>query len=69
MYSSVKLKITDHHDIESKKEGKDQKSIQTSTTPELVYQWESNKLIIRHHKGEPRGQPWTNVFKSPDYSV
>ena len=24
------------------------------------YQWESNKLTVRHHKREPRGQPFRN---------
>ena len=43
---------------QSKKEGKDQESIQSSTTPDPVYQWESNKLTIRHHKREQRGQPF-----------
>ena len=42
---------------ESKKEGKDQESIQLSTIPDPGYQLESNKLIIRHQKQEPRGQP------------
>ena len=41
---------------QSKKEGKDQESIQSSTGPDPGYQWESNKLTIRHHKREPRGQ-------------
>ena len=40
---------------QSKREGKDQESIQSSTTPDTGYQWESNKLTIRHHKREPRG--------------
>ena len=43
---------------ESKKEGKDQKSIQSSTTPDQGHQWESDKLTVRHHKREPRGQPF-----------
>ena len=30
----------------STKEGKDQESIQSSTTPDPGYQWESNKLTI-----------------------
>ena len=42
----------------SKKEDKDQESIQSSTTPDPVYQWESNKLTTRHHKREPKGQPF-----------
>ena len=39
-----------------KKEGKDQESIQTSTTSDPGYQWESDNGTIRHHKREPRGQ-------------
>ena len=40
---------------ESKKEGKDQELIQSSTTPEPGYQWESENFTIIHHKREPRG--------------
>ena len=40
----------------SKKEGKDQYSIQSSTIPDPGYQWESDNVTIRHHKREPRGQ-------------
>ena len=43
---------------QSKKEGKDQQSIQSSTTPDTGYQWESDNVKIRHHKREPRGQPF-----------
>ena len=43
---------------QSKTEGKDQESIQSSTTPDPGYQWENNKLTIRHHNREPRGQPY-----------
>ena len=43
---------------QSKKEGKDQESMQSSTTPDLGYQWESDNVTIRHHKREPRGQPF-----------
>ena len=39
-----------------KKEGKDQESIQSSTTPDPGYQWESDNFTIRHHRWEPRGQ-------------
>ena len=35
---------------ESKKEGKDQESIQSSTTPDPGYQWESDNVTIKHHK-------------------
>ena len=42
----------------SKKEGKDQESIQSSTTPGPGYQWESDNVTIRHHKREQRGQPF-----------
>ena len=41
-----------------KKEGKDQESIKSSTTPDSGYQWESDNVTIRHHKGEQRGQPF-----------
>ena len=45
--------------ILSKKEGKDQELIQSSITPDSGYQWESDNVTIRHHKREPRGQPFT----------
>ena len=41
---------------QSKKDGKDQESTQSITTPDTGYQWESNKLTIRHHKREPNCQ-------------
>ena len=40
--------------LQSKKKGKDQESIQSSTTPDPGYQWESDNFTIRHHKREPR---------------
>ena len=42
---------------ESKYGCKDKESMQSSTTPDPGYQWESDKLTVRHHKREPRGQP------------
>ena len=48
-----------HRVDESKYGCKDQESLQSSTTPDLRYQWESDKLTVRHHKPEPRGQPFT----------
>ena len=42
--------------MQCKKEGIDQGSIQSSTTPDQGYQWESDNVTIRHHKREPRGQ-------------
>ena len=42
----------------SKKGCKDQESIQLSTKPDPGYQWESDKFTVRHHKREPRGQPF-----------
>ena len=48
----------DENNFESKKEGKDQESIQSSTTPDPGYQWESDNFTIRHHKRESRGQPF-----------
>ena len=45
-----------------KKGGKDQESIQSSTTLDSHLTqnttWESNKHIIKHNKQEPRGQPF-----------
>ena len=41
---------------QSKKRCKDQESIQPSTTSDPGYQWESDKLTVRHHKRQPRGQ-------------
>ena len=42
---------------ESKKEGKEQESIQPSTTPDAGHQWESDNFSKRHHKREQKGQP------------
>ena len=38
------------------KDGKDQESLQSSTTPDPGYQWENDNVTTRHHKREPRGQ-------------
>ena len=43
---------------QSEKEDKDQESLQSSTTPDPGYQWESDNVTIRHHKREPKGQPF-----------
>ena len=50
--------------MQSKKDGKDQESIQSSTTPDPGYQWKSNKLTVRHHKREPRGQDNLQIYYS-----
>ena len=50
--------------IQRKKDGKDQESIQSSTTPDPGYQWESNKLLVRHHKRESRGQDNLQIYYS-----
>ena len=44
--------------FKSKKKGKDQESIQLSTTPNPGYQRKSDNFTFRHHKREPRGQPF-----------
>ena len=36
--------------VTDKKEGKDQESIQSSTTPDPGYQWDSDNVTTRHHK-------------------
>ena len=46
----------------SKKEAKDQESIQSSTTHDPGYQWENDNFTIRHHKREPRGQPFPSRY-------
>ena len=50
--------------MQSKKDGKDQESIQSSTTPDPGYQWESNKLTVRHHKRKPRDQDNLQIYYS-----
>ena len=50
--------------IQSKKDGKDQESIQSSTTPDPGYQWESNKLTVRHHRRELRNQDNLQIYYS-----
>ena len=45
-------------DVESKKEGRDQESIQSSTTPDPGYKWKNDDVTNTHHKREPRGQPF-----------
>ena len=50
--------------IQSKKDGIDQESIQSSTTPDPGYQWESNKLTVRHHKRKPCGQDNLQIYYS-----
>ena len=50
--------------IQSKKDGKDQESIQSSTTPDPGYQWESNKLTVRHHRRELRSQDNLEIYYS-----
>ena len=46
--------------IKSKKEGKDQESIQSSTIPDPGYQWENDNFTIRLHKREQNGQPFAS---------
>ena len=46
------------HFIKVTKKGKDQELVQSSTTPDPGYQWENDKLTIRHHNLEQRGQPF-----------
>ena len=50
--------------IQSKNEGKDQESIQSSTTSDPGYQWESNKLTARHYKRELRSQDNLQIYYS-----
>ena len=50
--------------IQSKEDGEDQESIQSSTTPDPGYLWESNKLTVRHHKRELRSQDNLQIYYS-----
>ena len=50
--------------IQSKKDGKDQESIQSSTTPDPGYLWKSNKLTASHHKRELRSQDNLQIYYS-----
>ena len=50
--------------IQSKKDGNDQESIQSSTTPDPGYQSESNKLTVRHHRRELRSQDNLQIYYS-----
>ena len=52
------MRVLRYEMCKSKKEDKDQESIQSSTTPDPGYQWESDNVEIRHHKREPSGQPF-----------
>ena len=48
--------LENFNQFESKKEGKNKESIQSSTLPDPGYPWESDNFTIRDHKQEPRGQ-------------
>ena len=49
---------------QSKKDGKDQESIQSSTTTDPGYQLESNKLTVRHHRQELKSQDNLQIYYS-----
>ena len=57
MKNQMTFAVNSLYKAQSKKEGKDLESIQSSTTPDPEYQWESDNFTIRCHKREPRGQP------------
>ena len=52
----VRGRVYANLEIHSKKEGKDQESIQSSTKPDPGYQWESDNFTIRHRKRKSKGQ-------------
>ena len=54
--TELQLNKANHSDTESKKNGKDQESVQLRTTPDQDTTWESDKNTIKRHKQEPRGQ-------------
>ena len=61
---SLNVKVNRYQSCHSKKEDKDQESIQSSTTADPGYQWESDNFSIRHHKRESRGQPLPSDHKA-----
>ena len=44
--------------FQSKKEGKDQEPIQSSTTPDQRYKWESDNFTIEHHNESQEVSPF-----------
>ena len=50
--------------IQSKKDDKDQEFMQSSTAPDPGYQWESNKLTVRHHRRELRSPDNLQIYYS-----
>ena len=57
-FSTIKKNNVENCLVKVSKGAKIRKSIQSSTIPDPGYQFESNKLTVRHHKLEPRGQPF-----------
>ena len=55
-YYKYTLCRTDMKLIQSKYGCNDQELIHSSGTLDPGYQWESDKLTVRYHKREPRGQ-------------
>ena len=56
--SELRLNKANFSDTESKKDGKDQESIQFSPHLTQGTTWESDNFTIRHHKRKPRCQPF-----------
>ena len=56
--TELHLNNANSSDTEIKKDSKDQDSIQTSTTPFPGYQMGKQQNHNKHHKQEPRGQPF-----------
>ena len=46
------------HPLNMTQAAKDQESIQSSTTPDPGYQWESDKLTVIHHKESQEVSPF-----------
>ena len=63
----VSLSPTWNFDIKVNKGAKDQESIQSSTTPDPGYQWESDKVTVRHDEREPSGQPFPSRWPQSTY--
>ena len=57
-YPQLPLNSNKKNASQSKKGGKDQESIQSSTTPDTWYPWECDINTIKHHTQESKGLPF-----------
>ena len=61
------MQINQQINLKCKSGCKDQESIQSSTTLDPGYHWKSDKHTVKHHKREPRGQPFPSRWPQGTY--